>query len=165
MKDIVSQLVSRYRRVGEEKMRGLPPFNDRLEVEAVGFSEWGDHLLGVIVAPWFMNLVIVPGEDVDPEKTTQGARSEWEFPAGRYEFHAANLEGAPSHLTTPLFSAVTDFPDQSTARAVAQAVLDGLFSQEAACAPEQVRKGSGDVLHDATMTRRSLIRRVMLMPD
>lgn len=165
MNEAVSQLISRYRRVGDETMRGLPPFNDRLEVEAIGFRDWQGHQLGVIVAPWFMNLVIVPAEEVDPGKTSQGARSVWDFPAGRYEFHASELEGAPPHLTTPLFSAVTDFPDQPTARAVAEAVLDRLFSEEAARKPEQVRKGSGDVLHDATMSRRSLLRRVMLMPD
>lgn len=165
MNDVVHHLVSLYRRVGEEKMHGLPVFNERLAVEAVGFREWDGHLLGVIVAPWFMNLVIVPGEETAAAQTGHGSRSEWEFPAGRYEFHAADLDGAPLHLTTPLFSTVTDFPDQATARSVAEAVLEGLFSEEAARNPERISKGSGDVLLDATMSRRSLLRRVMLMPD
>ena len=162
MNDAVRKLVSVYRRIGEEKMRDLPVFNDRLQVEAVGFREWQDNLLGV-VAPWFMNLVIVPGADAEP--VAHGSRSEWDFPAGQYAFHAADIEGAPLHLTTPLFSTVSEFPDQATARAVAEAVLEGLFSEEAAREPERIHKGSGDVLHDPTMNRRSLLRRVMLMPD
>jgi [NiFe] hydrogenase assembly HybE family chaperone len=164
MNDAVRQIVSLYRRVGEEKMRGLPVFNERLDVEAVGFREWDGHLLGVIVAPWFMNLVIVPGDET-PATGGQGSRSEWTFPAGRYEFHVADLDGAPAHLTASLFSTVVDFPDQPTARSVAEAVLDGLFSDEAARTPERTRKGGGDVLLDETMSRRSLLRRVMLVPD
>ena len=163
MNDVVRNLVSLYRQIGEEKMRGLPVFNERLHVEAVGFREWQGNQLGVIVAPWFMNLVIIPGDDVEP--ASHGSRSEWEFPSGRYAFHAADLEGAALHLTTPLFSAVTDFPDQPTARTIAEAVLEGLFSEEEARNPERIRKGSGDVLLDATMSRRGLLRRVMLMPD
>jgi [NiFe] hydrogenase assembly HybE family chaperone len=165
MNDAVRQLVSLYRRVSEEKMQGLPVFNERLSVEAVGFREWEGHLLGVVIAPWFMNLVIVPGGESAAEQAGHGSRSEWEFPAGRYAFHATDLDGAPLHLTTPLFAAVTDFPDQATARSVAEAVLEGLFSGEAARNPERIRKGGGDVLLDATMSRRSLLRRAMLMPD
>lgn len=165
MNDVVRHLVSLYRRIGEETMHELPVFNERLAVEAVGFREWDGHLLGVIVAPWFMNLVIIPGDATAAAQAEHASRSEWEFPAGRYEFHAADLEDAPLHLTMPLFSAVTDFPDQATAHSVAEAVLEGLFSEEAARKPERTRRGGGDVLLDATMSRRSLLRRVMLMPD
>ena len=34
--------------------------NPALAVEAVGFRPWGEHWLGILITPWFMNLVLMP---------------------------------------------------------------------------------------------------------
>ena len=57
----VSQLAAAFRNVAKERMAGVPLVNETLSVEAVGFTEWDGRLLGVLVAPWFMNLVLLPG--------------------------------------------------------------------------------------------------------
>lgn len=41
-------------------MRDLPVFNPALDVAAIGFRALDDHAFGVIVTPWFMNLVRLP---------------------------------------------------------------------------------------------------------
>ena len=42
------------------RMEGLGFVNQALEVEAVAFEPWQGHWLGVMVTPWFMNLVLLP---------------------------------------------------------------------------------------------------------
>ena len=160
----IDTLLEAYRMIGEQKMRDLPIFNSHLQVEAVGFQDWQGRTIGVMISPWFMNLVLLAGPDDDVEAFTQGASSDWDLPAGNYEFHGAEVAGIP-HLTAALFSTVTDFPDQQTARSVAEAVVEQLLDEDTNRAPEQSRKGVGDVLFEDQMSRRSLLRRVMLMPD
>jgi [NiFe] hydrogenase assembly HybE family chaperone len=160
----IDTLAQAYRGIGEKKMKDLPIFNARLRVEAVDFRDWQGRMIGVMISPWFMNLVLLAAPDDDTQAFTQGASSDWDFPAGNYQFHGAEVAGIP-HLTAALFSTVSDFPDQQSARSVAEAVLERLFDEDATQAPERSRKAVGDVLFEDRLSRRSLLRRVMLMPD
>jgi [NiFe] hydrogenase assembly HybE family chaperone len=126
MYDIVNRLVAGYRHVERERMHGLPICNDNLQVEAVGFRPHDKCLCGVLVTPWFMNLVLLPAEGEQWSAATFGDKVIWQFNAGEYEFTPAVLEGVGTHLSTPLFSTVQDFPDQDTARRVAEEVLGRL---------------------------------------
>jgi len=161
----IENLAQVHRRIATERMKGLPIYNDRLEVESVGFREVEGRLLGILISPWFVNLVLLPGEDDDWSDVRVGSGAVWRFPAGEYEFHAGDLEGVGPHYTAALFSTVADFPDQATARAVAEGVMERLLTEDRSRAPETVRRGGGDVLYNRTMSRRGLLRRVMLMPD
>lgn len=165
MDERIPGLVAIHRRIADERMRSLPIYNERLDVEAVGFRTVDGRLLGVLISPWFVNLVLLPGEGDEWAGLGVGSSCVWEFPAGQYEFHVAELPGVGAHYTAALFSSVADFPDQETARAIAEGVMERLFSDESARRPETVRKGGGDVLYDRSMTRRGLLRRVMLMPE
>lgn len=165
MDDRIQKLVAAHRRISRERMRGLPIFNDRLDVEAVGFRPVDGRPLGVLISPWFLNLVLLPGAQDDWSDVRVGSSCIWEFPAGQYEFHAAELPGVGAYYTAALFSTVADFPDQDTARAVAEGVMRRLFSDALSRRPETVRRGGGDVLFDRSVSRRGLLRRVMLMPD
>ncbi len=165
MDDRIRTLIAAHRRIAEERMRGLPVFNQRLTVEAVGFRVVEGRLLGVLISPWFLNLVLLPGEEDDWTDVAVGSACVWEFPAGQYEFHAAELPGVGLHYTAALFSTVADFSDQETARAVAEGVMERLLNDDRSRPPETVRKGGGDVLFGRSMSRRGLLRRVMLMPE
>lgn len=161
----VHNLVEVHRQIADERIRGLPIFNDCLQVEAVGFRPVDGRLLGVLISPWFLNLVLLPGREDDWSDAEVGSACTWEFPAGQYEFHAAELPGVGLHYTAALFSTVSDFPDQDTARAVAEGIMVRLLSNDLARAPETVRRGGGDVLFDRSMSRRGLLRRVLLLPE
>jgi hypothetical protein len=50
-------LAAIYRDVGERSMRDLPIFNEALGVEAIGFQRFGGHVVGIMVTPWFMNVI------------------------------------------------------------------------------------------------------------
>lgn len=120
-------LVERFRVIHEERMQGLPIVHPGLEVEAVGFAPWGDHELGVLITPWFMNLVLLPaGSEYD--ELPQGETIEFRFPSGACELTVSRDEVLGTFLTAVLFRAVVDFPHQSFAREVAAEALANLLA-------------------------------------
>lgn len=142
----VAQMEAHFREIGDTSMRDLPICNPRLQVEAVGFESLGPHQLGVMITPWFMNLVLLPGTD-DWDGAEQGARCDIELPAGEYEFTVAHDAALGTSLSASLFSTVTGFPDQATAQNTATEVLRLVREPQQKTAPAK-RK----------LTRRALLR-------
>lgn len=67
----ISALTVRFRQIGDEQMSDLPFYNPNIEVEAWDFSELDEtHLIGVLITPWFMNLIVLPLvlEPIDPHR-------------------------------------------------------------------------------------------------
>jgi len=50
-------LEARFGDIAATRMRGVPVLHEGLAVQAVGFEAVDDGLVGVLVTPWFMNLV------------------------------------------------------------------------------------------------------------
>ena len=124
--DQTARLVADFREVYHEKMRDLPLCNPSLHVEAVGFRPWGDGALGVLVAPWFMNLILLPGEEAWPD-LTPGTHETVSFPSGEYDFLHNIRPGVGAYKACSLFSPMGDFASQRTAVEVAEAVMGALF--------------------------------------
>lgn len=131
-------------------MRGLPILNPRLAVEATAVRSLGEHLVCVLISPWFMNLVLLPGTD-EWSDSDQGESFEVELPRESLEFSVCHEDDLGTYLTAVLFRTVSDFPDQDTARDVAMEILQELFTPGAATA-EGV--GTSD---RKTISRRSLL--------
>jgi [NiFe] hydrogenase assembly HybE family chaperone len=124
----VADLVARYEAIYRERMRDLPIVNPALAVEAVGFEQWEDQDLGVLITPWFMNLVLLP----DSQRLAdlpQGERVECFFPSGPCELTVYQDEELGSYLAAVLFRTVADFPDQDIARAVAEEALANVLAE------------------------------------
>ncbi len=115
-------LVERFKFIQQTKMQGLPFLNQALAVEAVEFRELGRHRLGVLITPWFMNLVLLPAVDISSRFAT-GSKISVRLPSGPVEFTAACDAEIGTFLTAVLFSSIGDIPDQDTAREVAQEVM------------------------------------------
>ena len=145
----VDALVAYYRKVYDERMRDLPIVNDALRVEAVGFRELAEHQFGVLITPWFINLVLLPGTD-RWEDRAQGSVCKIELPGGKVDFTVAHDEMLGTSLSAALFGTVQDFPDQALARDIASESLRLLFDETFA--------GQGS--EDKKMTRRELLRRL-----
>lgn len=124
----VADLVARYEAIYEERMRDLPIVNPRLAVEAVGFDQWEDKDLGVLITPWFMNLVLLPepGQLLD---FPQGERIECQFPSGPCELTVYHDDELGSYLAAVLFRTVADFPNQDVARAIAEEALAQILTE------------------------------------
>jgi [NiFe] hydrogenase assembly HybE family chaperone len=108
-------------------MRDLPIVNSLLEVEAVGFRVFDVHQIGVLITPWFMNLVLLLGSDIG-SRLKQGSKSTLRLPSGPVEFITSQDETLGPYLTAVLFRSVADFADQDTTRAVALEVMQELFN-------------------------------------
>ena len=157
-----------YQRIAEQRMRDLPLYNERLRVEAVGFRPWGGHVIGVLVTPWCMNLLLIPGAEDDRSALDWETVSKWQLPGATIEFNPCLIDDAMPHLSASLFSTVQDFPDQTTARAIGleviHEVLDpaGRLDQEAAPGGNAHGHRKDDLL-GGPVSRRGLLRRVALL--
>jgi [NiFe] hydrogenase assembly HybE family chaperone len=117
-----------FREVFHSKMRDLPMVNQALHVEAVGFQPYEGGFLGVLIAPWFMNLVLLPSEGHPALKA--GEKEMIRFPSGEYEFIHNTREMTGPYLACSLFSPMGDFTSQLQAVDVARAVMVELFRPE-----------------------------------
>lgn len=154
----LDRLLEHYRGIATERMRGLALYNHRLMVEAVGFAPWREGTMGVLVTPWTMNLILLPGEGGRP--LPAGGAQTVDLPGGEYRFLVSAGAGPP-HLSLALFTTVTDFPDQDTARAIALETLARLRAPVVAESGVQDPPLGIDRALDRPLTRRALLARFL----
>ena len=119
-------LEAHFRKIHAERMRDMPLLNHSLDVCAVGFQAFDTHAVGVLITPWFMNLVMLPGT-AEWSGLAQGSVVKIAFPGSEIEFNVSQDDEFGTHLGAALFSSVADFPDQETAVAIAEEILNHLF--------------------------------------
>lgn len=127
---IAQRLVTAFEHIQRTRMVGVPVLNDRLRVQAIDFQSWQGHWLGVLLTPWFMNLMLLPGEADDWHALIPGSKRTQVFPSGRYEFIAGEEDGVGPYQACSLFSPVFEFDDQAVAVATAEAALEALMDQD-----------------------------------
>ncbi len=123
----VADLAALFTTIAHTRMAGVPVLNTALRVETIGFEclPAGDGEaagLGVLITPWFMNLVRLPLQSDD--SAAQLGRTHEELLAGqRFEFIGAHETALGAFGACSLFSPMFEFADQATARATALEVL------------------------------------------
>lgn len=139
-------LVALFASVAQIRMAGVPILNPALRVEAVGFelceatvapapaeipTPTGAQALelpgavGVLITPWFMNLVWFPLARSDQAEGV--GRSRLRRVGGEcFDFIGGYEAGFGCYDACSLFSPMFEFADPATARATARAVLDTL---------------------------------------
>lgn len=126
IKGATERLVTDFTEVWHGKMRDVPLVNKALRVEAVGFRLHEDMMLGVLISPWFMNLILLPyGQDWSD--LVAGQKEVVDFPSGAYEFIHNSREMTGGYKACSLFSPMAQFTRQQDAVDVAQAVMAALF--------------------------------------
>ncbi len=169
--DPSSRLVEAFAAAGA-RMQGLGICNPTLEVAAIEFAPWEGRWLGVMLTPWFMNLVLTPGDPAAWHDLPAGEKRRYRFPAGDYEFIAAHDVLAGEYQMCSLFSPVLEFDDQATAVFVGRLAREALFDTANAEVPEMPvadlsasrgPDGPGPLAQieeslDAPMSKRSFLR-------
>lgn len=120
----VSGLAAHFREIGDTRMRDLPFYNANLEVEAWGFSPMADdRLMGVLITPWFMNLVVLPLglEPLQPHRFGQSQMIP--LPSGERKFLYSGDEGIGAFWAHSLHSPMQKFASPAHARGEARARL------------------------------------------
>lgn len=130
-----AELAAVFGHIAATRMAGVALLNPALAVEAVGFRPWREDWVGVLITPWFMSLICLPGADSATESRASGSKQHVTLPSGDYEFLSAHEEALGPYLTSSLFSPMFEFPDMARARAVAEAVLAEVFTPAEAAPP------------------------------
>ncbi len=126
---LTAKLVAEFREIWHAKMRDVPMVNKLLSVESVGFRVIDGRPLGVLISPWFMNLIQLPAEDEDWSGLVPGAKELISFPSGEYEFIHNTRDMIGGYKACSLFSPMGDFSTQMQAQEVARAVMVALFDE------------------------------------
>jgi [NiFe] hydrogenase assembly HybE family chaperone len=160
MHSAVDRLVADYRDIVQPRMNSLPMYNPALTMEAIGFRPHDGRFCGILLAPWFMNLVALPGESDEWSGLVPGKTFKMVFPGGEYELMLSLPDGLTPHLILPLFTTVLDFADQDTANQVAEEILHRLFE-----VPEDTDSSEGKhpSLFDRRLSRRNLLRGLLTL--
>ncbi|MBB6306737.1 [NiFe]-hydrogenase assembly chaperone HybE [Xanthobacter tagetidis] len=116
-----------FREIHAGKMKGVPFVNETLSVKALGFRIHDGRGLGVLVTPWFMNLILLPGPDEDWSGAKTGEKSLMDFASGTYEFLAADRPETGPYRACSLFSPMFDFTSMLQAVETAAAVIPALL--------------------------------------
>lgn len=119
-----------FRHIAETRMRDVPILNLALQVEAVGFRPFQEGNLGILITPWFMNLIWMPCVN-SGEVVVSGTTRSLELPSAEVDFLTAEDASIGAYLTCSLFSPMFEFSDMVQAREVADAVLEELFTPKA----------------------------------
>lgn len=146
-------LTTVFREIHRERMADVPILNEALDVEAVGFVAIDAGVLGVLVTPWFMNLMLLPTGEGDFAGQHPGEKTVVPLPAGDYEFIAGSEDGIGDYRMCSLFSPVFEFGDHATAVATAEAVMAGVLTVPEPAAPEPVKAAPA-----RSVSRRDLFR-------
>ncbi len=152
-----------YRKIHLEHMLGLPILNPDLQVEAVGFKPYDGLWLGVLITPWFMDLMLLSGTENCPV-LGEGKNQSWIFPAGSLKFYGGFETDLGSYQASSLISPMREFANQDEARAAAKTILENLFVEVVNAEPEPTKTQPDGPLSEiqaavsAPMSKRDFLR-------
>lgn|SRR5574343_293064 len=123
--------------IAATRMLDVPICNAALQVEAVGFQRTPEgHWAGVMITPWAINLLCLPGAAHGWPATPACGKHVWRFASGDYEFTVAEEASLGIYHLCSLFSPAQEFPSHEQARLTALAVAHAVFAEQMAAPPE-----------------------------
>ena len=125
----IKRLSEAYQALADGDMKNLPISNPRLNVECVAFRPFGEDWIGMVIAPWFMNATILPGDASEYANAKTGEKVTRSLPAGEFEFVVGHIDGVGPVLTCSLFSPMDDFATHDAAQETALAAMAALFNK------------------------------------
>jgi len=114
-----------------QRMRDLPVLNPALAVGALGFSRYNADWVGVLITPWFMNLLLLPSAESRWSAQAPGTKFDQAFPYGSFEFVVADERQLGRYAQCSLFSPMFQFADQAAAVVAAESALQALLAAPA----------------------------------
>lgn len=160
---LVARIEAHYQRVAATGMADVPLCNPRLAVRVAGIEAWDGQRVAVLLTPWAINLLRLPGSAPLPARAPL-AKHLWSLPSGDYAFVEAEDVGFGPFHSCSLFSPVLEFDSQATACETALAALLALLRPpltgiEPAGVVEAKADGAGAADPVASSRRRWLLGR------
>lgn len=137
-----------FQRIDATRMADFPLRNPLLHVEAIGFRLWLPDSalalpalwLGVLLTPWFMNLMLLPTQAGCLPKVAPAGEAWLVFAGYSLPFLAGEEDEVGEYRLCSLCSPPSQFADQETARKAALSILDTLTSAPAENGVNTVRR-------------------------
>ncbi|HMT93973.1 [NiFe]-hydrogenase assembly chaperone HybE [uncultured Thiothrix sp.] len=148
----IQRLELTFQVIERERMQCVPILNASLQVKAIGFKRWQEYRLGILLTPWFMNVVLLP----ELQDWQVGSKQLIALPSGEYEFIVGHEIELGFYLSCSLFSPVLEFENQAAAEATAEIALLHLLKQQAV--PEPAKAETRKALNPESLTRRALLQ-------
>ena len=123
-------LTKAFKAIHRDRMSDVPILNEKIKVTAIGFQPWQDSYLGVMVTPWFMNLMMLPGEEENWDDLQDLSKLKRVFPSGNYEFIVGSEQAIGKYQMCSLFSPMFEFEDDAAAVDTATVVMIELMNEE-----------------------------------
>ncbi len=159
--DLAQKLEAVFGKVERERMQDVPILNPRLRVAVIGMRRFEANWIAVLVTPWFINVMLLPGNEEDAEawSVPTGTKVKHHLPAGTFEFICGTEEGLGPYRMCSLFSPVLQFESQDAAVATAEACLEALFDESLNpnAAKTNAPAEAGRTTERAQLSRRNLI--------
>lgn len=127
MQHVKQKLENVFKTIEQQRMQDMPVCNPALRVKAIGFEQWNEYYFGVMITPWFMNLMLLPCQSGQDHQHRSGDKQFHHFPSGSYEFVIGEEDELGIYQACSLFSPVFEFGDQHTAEATATSILDEIM--------------------------------------
>ncbi len=113
--------------IAETRMDGVPILNSALGVAMRGMRRFDAYHAGVLVTPWFMNLMLFPMEKpATPMRV--GYKRNVALPSGMYEAVWSHEDALGGYWSISLFSPMFEFDAMEIAVDTADASMELLFS-------------------------------------
>lgn len=124
-------LVNRFTQIGHERLEGLPVYNANLQVEAIDFQPCEHGLVGALVTPWFINILLLPGNVRTWRQHELGTKHTFELATGEQQFVLGDDEVVGRYFFRSVVSPPHCYKQQADARHAAQLALQKLLVVEA----------------------------------
>jgi [NiFe] hydrogenase assembly HybE family chaperone len=130
--DPSARLEACFARIERERMQGVPLLNPALHVQVAAVERWDGQWLATLVTPWFLNLVLLPGDAGRWRTAPEGTRVYHRFAAGELAFLGSEEPELGAFQACSLISPMGQFAAQAAAVATARAALQMLHVAPAA---------------------------------
>lgn len=152
----VQQLVDRFDYIGRERIQGLPIYNEKLAVEAIDFQACEGGRIGVLITPWFVNVMLLPDDDTPWQLKELGEKVKFDLPSGEHEFSVGEEDAIGRYLFRSVVSPTHCYKSQPPARAAASKALSELLTP-AQAAEEPAKEDLPDAGRRAFLNRWSSV--------
>ena len=158
----IEQLERVFTSIGVSRMRGVPMQNPALRVQCVGFEAGQEGnagvLVGILITPWFMNLVRLPMmRDAETDAPNVGSIARHSCGAECFDFIASHEPAIGAFEVCSLFSPMFEFATHTAAVETAEEILRSLRTAPSPVAPEVSPSAAAMPVGEPAPARRSFL--------
>ena len=153
-------LIAHYQQVWQHGSVDMAEINPALAIEVVDFVRYRGDWLGVMIAPWFIRLFLLPGGGDLWGDIPDGQRRYVDLAGGTQVFFAETAPDIGPFQYAPVLASVILLRDMAAARRIA---VDALRTALGLPPPEPLAGGRPEVSEDppAPLSRRGFLRNLI----